>query len=907
MTAHAHAHGQHEWLLKLYAALLACSQTIIRCDQKKTLLDDICHQIVALGGMKAAWLGLCGAEDPSQVWPQAHAGDGLDYLQTLRLSMGSDAATLACDPVQLAMREDRVVWTQDLANDPDMVALHKHAQAHGWRAAAALPLRLAGKPVGVLCLYADQVNGFDAVIRDLLAQLASNISHALGVFENDAQRRQVEFALQESEVRYSALFANSCMPMMILDPANGNIVDANILALDFYGWDKASFTSMKIMDVNTLTPEQVRLEMAQAAAARRSFFEFRHRLASGEVRDVEVFSRPVTFDGKAYLMSAIHDVSQRRVLQAQVRSTQALTQSFIDHLPGVAFVKDSDLRLTLVNRQLGDLLGVPAQTLIGKTAHDIFPPELADELAEMDREVLAQGGSKSYDQAFDGRHSEATLFAIQDDAGQRYLGGLILDVTDRYLVNERTHAMLRLSQMAGVQTDKQLLREGLQAARAITQSKLGFLHFVSPDQASLELVTWTAGDLAGDGAEGDACSPTSQAGLWADCLRQQQPVIFNDQVNAQAPLPGQVPLQRLVSVPVMDGGRPSMLMGVGNKAADYDQRDVETLLLLGNAMWRIVSRQRAERALQQRVQELSDLNRDLAATQLQLLQSEKMASIGQLAAGVAHEINNPIGFVKSNLGTLADYVDKLLGVTRSYAKLETCLDAMDDRAREQALHEVRRDKADADFDFMLSDLPTLIAESREGVERVGKIVMDLKNFSRVGETDFQWTDLHLGLESTINMVWNEIKYKADVKREYADLPPVYCVASQINQVMMNLLVNAAHAIGQRGHITVRSGVDGAQVWLEVQDSGEGMDATTQARIFEPFFTTKPIGKGTGLGLSIAMGIVKQHHGMLSVQSAPGQGSTFRVTLPINGGRDVVPPGSRGPGTDTRPASGWPGP
>ena len=118
MTAHAHAHGQHERLLKLYAALLACSQTIIRCDQKKTLLDDICHQIVALGGMKAAWLGLCGAEDPSQVWPQAHAGDGLDYLQTLRLSMGSDAATLACDPVQLAMREDRVVWTQGPVSAP---------------------------------------------------------------------------------------------------------------------------------------------------------------------------------------------------------------------------------------------------------------------------------------------------------------------------------------------------------------------------------------------------------------------------------------------------------------------------------------------------------------------------------------------------------------------------------------------------------------------------------------------------------------------------------------------------------------------------------------------------------------------------------------------------------------------
>jgi len=127
---------------------------------------------------------------------------------------------------------------------------------------------------------------------------------------------------------------------------------------------------------------------------------------------------------------------------------------------------------------------------------------------------------------------------------------------------------------------------------------------------------------------------------------------------------------------------------------------------------------------------------------------------------------------------------------------------------------------------------------------------------------------------------------------------VYCVASQINQVMMNLLVNAAQAIPQRGQITVRSGVLGDQVWLEVQDNGAGMDAATQARIFEPFYTTKPVGQGTGLGLSIAVGIIKQHHGTLGVQSAPGQGSTFRVTLPIDGGRDVVPISGTGPGHET---------
>ena len=902
MTVHAHAHLQQDRLVKLYAALLKCGQAIIRCRQKATLFEDICRHVVEIGGIRAAWVGLAGVED-AHVWPQTHCGDGLDYLQTIRLSLGSHAPDTAPDPVTRALRHNHSVWSQDIAQDPGLHALRETARAHAWRAAAALPLRLAGRPVGVLCLYADQVNAFDAVSRDLLEQLASNISFALDGFENDTQRRQVEFALQESEVRYSALFANSCMPMMILDPADGQIVDANILALDFYGWDKATFLSMRITQVNTQAPEQIFQAMAQAASSKRSFFEFKHRLASGELRDVEEFSRPVTFDGKPHLMSAVHDVSQRQALQAQMRSAQALTQSFLDHLPGLAFVKDSDLRLTLVNRKLAELLEVAPESLIGKTAHQIFPPALADELAQMDREVLAQGGSKIYDQAFHGRHSEATLFVIDDASGKRYLGGLSLDVTDRFRANERTHALLRLNQLASSLTEKQLLSEGLEAAQALTQSQIGFLHFVNPDQETLELVTWTTGALKGCTAAFDSHYPVSQAGIWADCLRQHQPVIFNDYANypdKQGLPAGHAPLQRLISVPVMDAGQACLLLGVGNKTADYQQNDVETLLLIGNAMWRIVSRQRSERALQQRVQELSDLNRDLAATQLQLLQSEKMASIGQLAAGVAHEINNPIGFVKSNLGSLADYVDKLLGVARAYAALENSLAVGDEPARAQALAAVRQVKADADFEFLLTDLPELIAESREGVERVSKIVMDLKNFSRVGETDFQWCDLHLGLESTINVVWNELKYKADIVRAYADLPPVYCVASQINQVMMNLLVNAAQAIAERGQITLRSGRQGDQVWLEVQDTGSGMDAATQARVFEPFYTTKPFGKGTGLGLSIAMGIVKQHHGMLTVHSVVGQGSTFRMTLPLDAGRGVVPPGSADPPGATKP-------
>jgi signal transduction histidine kinase len=199
-------------------------------------------------------------------------------------------------------------------------------------------------------------------------------------------------------------------------------------------------------------------------------------------------------------------------------------------------------------------------------------------------------------------------------------------------------------------------------------------------------------------------------------------------------------------------------------------------------------------------------------------------------------------------------------------------------ARFEAL---RQTKMAADYDFMVSDLPQLITESREGVDRVGQIVLDLKGFSRASDNEWRWSDLQAGIESTINVVWNQLKYKVQIIRDYADLPQVFCVASQINQVVMNLLVNAEQAIAEFGHITIRTGVEGEQVYIEIQDDGCGMDESTQARIFEPFFTTKAIGLGTGLGLSIALGIVSRHQGKLELHSEPNVGSTFRLVLPIN--------------------------
>lgn len=281
-----------------------------------------------------------------------------------------------------------------------------------------------------------------------------------------------------------------------------------------------------------------------------------------------------------------------------------------------------------------------------------------------------------------------------------------------------------------------------------------------------------------------------------------------------------------------------------------------------------------EQQVRQRTSELEQACRDLKSSQAQMIQQEKLAVIGQLAAGVAHEIKNPVGYVTSNLGTLTKHLGRMAEFIR---KQSDCVAALSVEKAE----ELKAAGKSLKIDFVMEDCSDIIRECREGLERIRSIVENLKSFSRKDRDQLCAADIHDCLDKALSVAWNELKYKATPEKDYGDIPPLQCYPNQLSQIFINLLVNAAHAIEGQGRILIKTSRQGESAVVAISDTGCGISPENQQKIFEPFFTTKAAGVGTGLGLSIVRDIVDRHHGDLQVESREGEGTTFTLRLPIS--------------------------
>lgn len=272
--------------------------------------------------------------------------------------------------------------------------------------------------------------------------------------------------------------------------------------------------------------------------------------------------------------------------------------------------------------------------------------------------------------------------------------------------------------------------------------------------------------------------------------------------------------------------------------------------------------------------QLKRANKEIKDAQSIVVHNEKMRSLGQLVAGVAHELNNPINFIYGNLLHLKNYSNDLIQIINKYEEVEKQLP-------EDKLQEIEKLKKELEYDFIVEDLSSLIKSCYDGAERSKQIILDLKNFSRLDEAMVKEVDIHEGIDSALNILESKYKDRVNVHKQYGEIPKIMCYAGQINQVFMNVLDNAAQAIENNGNVYVRTKIVGQDVAIEIEDTGPGIDEDVIPKIFDPFFTTKPVGEGTGLGLSICYKIIKSHNGKMEVESEKGKGTKFIIKIPID--------------------------
>lgn len=396
--------------------------------------------------------------------------------------------------------------------------------------------------------------------------------------------------------------------------------------------------------------------------------------------------------------------------------------------------------------------------------------------------------------------------------------------------------------------------------------------------------------------------------LFGRVLTTGEPVVANEpgtDPHAGGLPPGHPPLKAFLGLPLESGDELVGMVGIANRSGGYGPELIEFLqpfvatccsIILG---WRGRQQQRGtEELLRQREEELQR-HRDhleelvqsrtesllhttvaLEERQAQLLHSERMASLGQLVAGIAHEINNPLGYITSNLATLSQYLSVFTELIKLYRELGDGLGPEPQGPQAELLARIRSLQEQEELDYLLGDVTELLNDSREGAHRVADIVQSLKAFVREDSKQPELVDVNKEMATTLKVVWNQLKYRCEVKCDYGKVPPILGRPAQLNQVFTHVLLNAVQAIPERGAITISTLHEGDEVLVRISDTGHGMTPDVLSKIFSPFFTTKPPGKGAGLGLSISEGIMTSHKGRIEVQSQFGKGSTFTLRLPV---------------------------
>ncbi|MGZ4955898.1 MAG: PAS domain S-box protein [Methylobacter sp.] len=636
-------------------------------------------------------------------------------------------------------------------------------------------------------------------------------------------------------VRINAILASTSQGFVMMD-RNGIITECNHAMLVLMGIDKQSIVGKFYRD----------LIIADNSGAMQDNYRMEAKLnrPDGRVLPCLINSNSVTDDDGEILYSfaLFSDISKRITAETELQEREMQFRALLESTPDPMVIVNSHGLIDMVNHQAEDLLGYTKNELLGEPvnilladgAHDLYSKLHENYMHATQTRPVSKQQELSIKTREDKKvHVEASFSPINTSNGL-LIAAALRDITERKTIE---YALARS------EIKFRTLYESTSEAVMLSDEQ----GFFDCNDATLAIFGCETKENFYTKHPGDVSPPKQPSGRDSlDCARE---------MIAKALERGSCSFEWVHRR--IDNGK--------NFPADVALTSMELdgkLVILGTVRDITERKQYEEKLLQ------------LAEAKSQLLQSEKMSTIGQLAAGVAHELNTPIAFVYSNMGTLESYIKDILEITAAYQA----------SARNDEAVNIIALQAEKNFEYVKSDIFELMAESKDGLSRMRKIVDDLKNFSRIGGSEWETVDLHKGLDSTLNIVWNDLKYKCVVTKHYCeDLPQILCLASQLNQVFMNLLVNAGHAIEKQGEIIIITRVcpnDDTAIQIIITDTGAGIPPENLKRIFDPFFTTKPVGQGTGLGLSVSWGIVTKHHGTIDVNSTVGTGSTFTITLPI---------------------------
>ncbi|TAG59191.1 MAG: PAS domain S-box protein [Oscillatoriales cyanobacterium] len=764
-----------------------------------------------------------------------------------------------------------------------------------------------------------------AELEDRVSDRTAELSQAVTQLEQEiGDRKLAEAAVQVSEQNLRTIFNNVYDAIFIHD-LEGNILDVNNRMLEMYGVSQEQATKLSIINDYSSGDnpiEQTAELWARVLAGETGRMEWKARRPNdGSTFDAEIALSKINLNGNVNIIANVRDISDRKQAEAELQRAQQFMESVLKTIPvGVVAKEAKELRFVLWNPAAETLLGFSAAEVMGKNDYDFFPTEQADLFTAKDREVLDSGQMVEIaEEDIQTSQGESRIFhtkktAILDaDGTPQYLLAVTEDITDRKLAEI---ALRRSSAQLKQQADREKLlniltaqiRNSLDFDSIVTVAVQEIRAFLKIDRCNFawyredgEEPFWEIikesrhpqlPDLTGPYRASDF-GPVGEQILHMEIVRLDDVETVADPAWKQT-IRG-MGYQSVLAIPMqaLSGVMSAITCCNSNVVRPWSDSEVELLQAITVQLAIALNQADLYAQTRNKARELEQTLLQLTSAQSQLIQSEKMSSLGQLVAGVAHEINNPVNFIYGNLSHANEYTQDLLHLIELYQNYYP-----------DPVPEIQQEVEAIELEFLMDDLPKLLSSMKVGADRIQLIVASLRTFSRMDEAEMKAVNIHDGIDSTLMILQHRVKAKPnypeiEVIKEYGQLPLVECYAGQLNQVFMNILSNALDALEERdARLSVeqmRENPSSIRIWTEmpkpdrilvrIADNGPGMTETVRNQLFNPFFTTKPVGKGTGMGLSISYQIVTdRHNGSLKCTSAPGEGAQFAIEIPLKANR-----------------------